>query len=565
MPSTPAPGASTCGSARADSPTISVTDDGHGMSPEDAPLAFARHATSKLSCAEDLAVVRTLGFRGEALPSIAAVARVRVVTRRLEDAAATVVDAGAAGAERAGVAGAPVGTSIEVHELFGATPARRKFLRTPQTEMGHVVDVLTRLAIASPTTGFTLEHDGREVLSLPAVADLRARLTQVLGPARAASLVELDALGGVVGAHGFLGPPRETVASARLIWSYLAVEDGAARPGATATPRYVRDKLVMRAILDGYESLLMRGRYPIAVVILRVPAGEVDVNVHPAKLEVRFRRPAVVHQLIAPALRSRLAAALNPLAPPASLPAASPPRSMGWSPSLGATAEGGVAEVAPSWRGIEVPAPAPESAVQSALWRPAPEGFAALRLVGQVLEGYLVCEGAGRVVLIDQHAAHERVMFERLRAAETREGVARDPLLVPEAVAVSRTEGAALAEHAAALAALGLEGEPFGEGTFLLRTVPRLLRGRDPAAIIRAVAADLADGGTVGAAVEARDHVLATIACHSAVRVGQTMDATEVRALLAAMDAVDVNAHCPHGRPVAVELSRGQIETLFRR
>ena len=200
-----------------------------------------------------------------------------------------------------------------------------------------------------------------------------------------------------------------------------------------------------------------------------------------------------------------------------------------------------------------------------ALWSAAPGGFASLRFIGQIFEGYLVCEGDGRVVLIDQHAAHERVAFERLREEHARGAVARDPLLVPEAIALPAAHAAALAEHGEVLAAAGLEGEPFGDGTFLLRTVPHLLRGRDAGAVVRAVARELAEEGASGAAERAANAALATLACHSVVRVGERLDPAEVRALLAAMDGVDVAAHCPHGRPVAITLERGQVEALFKR
>ena len=517
---------------------IAVRDDGEGMAPDDALVAFARHATSKLSRAEDLPMVATLGFRGEALPSIAAAGRVRLVTRRPADVNGVAVEADANGARAAGVAGTAPGTSVEVRELFAATPARRKFLRAPATELGHVVDTLTRIAVASAATGFRLEHDGREVLALPPVHEPRQRLVQVLGRQRAAALAPVEAASGGYALAGWLAPPAETVSSARLVWTYVRIGDRGAG-------RWVRDRLLLRAVLDGYESLLLRGRYPIAVVFLAVPPGEVDVNVHPAKLEVRFRRPAAIHQLIAPALRARLTAALAP----ATAPQLGPPVTAGeGSPAY---APGG-----PSTRA---------AAAEPGLWAPAPRGFASLRFIGQIFDGYLLCEGEGRVVLIDQHAAHERVVFERLRAEQRAGGVARDPLLVPEAIELPGAEAAALTEHATALATAGLEGEPFGERTFLLRTTPRLLRGRDVGALVRAIAAELVEDGASTAGERATDAALATVACHSVVRVGQRLDASEVHALLASMDGVEISAHCPHGRPVAAELGRTQVEGLFRR
>jgi DNA mismatch repair protein MutL len=529
---------------------IAVRDDGEGMTPEDALTAFARHATSKLTSVDDLAAVATHGFRGEALPSIAAVGRVTLVTRRADAAAGVRIEADETGAESGGPCAAPPGTSVEVRDLFATTPARRKFLRAPQTEVGHVVDVLTRLAVARPTTGFRLEHGGREVLSIPPVRDLAARLAQVLTPARAGALVEVAATDGALALRGFVGPPRETLATARLIWTYVAIGS----PDSPTAGRWVRDKLLMRAVLDGYESLLMRGRYPIAVLMLTVPPGEVDVNVHPAKLEVRFRRSTAIHQLIVPALRSRLAAALRPAGSP--LPPLPPSAGVG----EGAQSYRGGVPVLPIQPAMRGPEPA-----QAPLWQPTPRTFGSLRFVGQIFDGYLLCESDGKVVLIDQHAAHERVVFERLRAERTEGGVRRQPLLVPETVALTPTEVAALGEHTTTLAAAGLEGEPFGDGTFLLRSVPEILRGRDAGALLRAMAGELLEEGATAAAERQADAVLATVACHSVVRVGQRLGADEVNALLRQMDGVPIAAHCPHGRPVAVELDRAQIEALFRR
>jgi DNA mismatch repair protein MutL len=380
---------------------------------------------------------------------------------------------------------------------------------------------------------------------LPPVRDLGTRLAQVLERGRHAALVPVEAEVGGYRLTGFLGRPSETLSSARLIWTYVRF---GTRGDAPVAGRWIRDRLLLRTVLDGYTSLVMRGRYPLAVLFLGVPAGEVDVNVHPAKLEVRFRRPSAVHTLVVPALRARLAAGLAPTVGVPTEAREAPPPYVYFAPVR--DDEGALA------------APA---ATSSALWATAPRGFGALRFVGQLFDGYLLCEGDGRVVLVDQHAAHERVVFERLRAEARAGGVAYDRLLVPETIALPAAHVATLAEHGDVLAAAGLEGEAFGEDTWLLRTVPRLVRGRDVGELLRTLAAELAEEGTSAAAERARDATLARIACHSVVRVGQRLEAAEVRALLEAMDGVEVVAHCPHGRPVAAELSRAQLEALFRR
>jgi DNA mismatch repair protein MutL len=335
------------------------------------------------------------------------------------------------------------------------------------------------------------------------------------------------------------------------VWTYV----GFRTPHAGAV-RWVRDRVLTHAVLEGYESLVVRGRYPAVVLVVRVPPGELDVNVHPAKLEIRFRRSAGVHQLVAGALRARLRSALAPVGEDTLLPAPT-----------------AVAEAAPAYATPprdESPVPAltfgrPADSAQASLWQPASQGFRPLRFVGQLFDGYLLCERDGQALLIDQHAAHERVLYERLQAAHAARGVEIDTLLVPETIAVSAVECGALVEHAATLREAGLEGEPFGDGTFLLRTMPRALRDHDAGALVRALATELAATGASTAAQRAVDHVLASIACHSAVRVGQRLQPAQVDALLAAMDGVPVNAHCPHGRPVAVELRRSAIEALFQR
>ena len=390
-----------------------MRDDGEGMTPEDALLAFARHATSKLTGADDLEAVPTLGFRGEALPSIAAAGAVRLVTRRAADTAAVAVEADASGAREAGPAAAPPGTLVEVRDLFATTPARRKFLRTTPTEVGHVVDLLTRLAVAWPETGFRLEHDGREVIAYPPVRDLRERLAQVLG-ARARRRDDRLRRGGERPLAD--GLPR---AAARVAVDDTPRVDVRQHRAATGPAR--------GAALGARSAAAARraGRLRVAAdarAATRWPCsssrrapGELDVNVHPAKLEVRFRRPQAVHQLIVSALRGRLAAALGPQA------------------AIVRRSCRGVAEPTPRLRrrlaeaasGMAPPAPAGSRRCaagesRAALWHPAPAGFASLRFIGQVLDGYLVCEGTDRVVLIDQHAAHERVRFERLRGRARR-------------------------------------------------------------------------------------------------------------------------------------------------
>jgi DNA mismatch repair protein MutL len=309
----------------------------------------------------------------------------------------------------------------------------------------------------------------------------------------------------------------------------------------------------------------MRGRHPLAFLRLAFAPGSIDVNVHPAKLEVRFRDGQTVHRVVSSALRTRLRSQLRTAEAAHEAPAA---WAEGTAPSRPDAAG---PEEAPVRRPLVIGppgahAPLPSAALrQPALWDAVPGGFGQLRYVGQLFAGYLLCDAGDHLVLIDQHAAHERVLYERLQVTHRGSDVERDALLVPEVVPLGRSEVALLGEQAAALAAAGLEGEPFGDDAFLLRTVPRLVRGRDVGELLRHVAAEVASDGVATAVERSRDLLLATLACHAATRVGDRLDAAEAQALLASMDGVPVNAHCPHGRPVAVQLARRQVEALFGR
>jgi DNA mismatch repair protein MutL len=512
---------------QAGSALIAVLDDGEGMDADDAVCAFQRHATSKLSTVDDLLHIGTLGFRGEALASIAAVSRTTLVTRRRGVLGGTRVVVEHGRVVEVVDSGAPVGTRVEVAELFGNTPARRKFLKAPATEVGHVSELVTRTALAWPRVAFVLRHGGRVLLELAAVDDDSERMRQVFGRERAAAMLPFAARagGGMVG--GWLSDSHLSFPGPRQVYTYV-------------NRRYVRDKLVTHALLAGYSTLLMHGRYPGAALFLDVPLEDVDVNVHPAKSEVRFRRAGAVHELIAHAVQARLrdqtreggresvAFGGRGSAP---FPLRMPPRP-GWAGSPLRLVDG---------------APSPDDEIGSrqspvAGWRtptsdqrPAasdrPEAgfFAALRPVGQVLEGYLVCEGADRLVLIDQHAAHERVTFERLRAAHASGLVPRQSLLVPTVVEVGPREAALLREQIDTLDGVGFEVEAYAGGAFAVRAVPALLADTDAAVLLRDLSEDLAEIGRSRRVEDAADAVLARLACHSAVRVGHQMGAQQIR------------------------------------
>ncbi len=557
---------------------ILVRDDGEGMSRDDAVLAFARHATSKIRAREDLLAIGTFGFRGEALASVAAAADVELTTRRAGENVGTRVRTRVGVVAEVTDAGCPPGTQVDVRELFATLPARQKFLKQPATEFGHVAEVVSRLALAVPGVGFVLERDGRRVLDLPPVASPAERLVEVLGRDTAGAMIELETRGPAMAVRAYLGRPEHSLSSARLVLTYV---DG----------RFVRDRLLTRAVLDGYASLLMRGRYPIAVVFLEMPRGDVDVNVHPTKAEVRFREPGRVHQLVARGIAGRLREALA-----ATVPGRPQTRADAGGAAAAVTLDRETGASAP-WRDARRPsiprrdahgwetvreagpgyAPATDSPAEraSAVGEQGGEdggtlpgrraGFASLRVLGQILDGYLVCASARGLVVIDQHAAHERVRFERLRAQAGAGTVPVQRLLVPETLRLGARDLQALDGARAVLGRLGFEGEAFGAETFVIRAVPALLADVDCGRVLRDLAAELGEVGASRAGEDAVDVVLARVACHSAVRVGRRLEHAEIEALLHAMDDVECSSYCPHGRPAYVEIDASALERLFKR
>jgi DNA mismatch repair protein MutL len=559
---------------------IAVVDDGEGMTADDAVRAFARHATSKVACVDDLFRITTLGFRGEALGSIAAVSTATMTTRRPGDLGGTQVLVRGGTIVEVRAAGAPAGTRVEVVDLFGNTPARRKFLKAPATEVGHVSELVTRTALAFPHVAFLLRHGSRTLLDYAAVADGAERVAQVYGRERAGAMLPFHGRAAVGSIRGWLSGSHLTLPSARQIFTYV-------------NGRYVRDKLVSHALVAGYSTLLMHGRYPAAVVFIDVPPEEVDVNVHPAKSEVRFRRGGAVHDLITRAVMERLrahtppaAAGAPPAMPPASVDEAAaqmtialqsprphaPLRIVPLTP-LADRAQAHPSPQPPAPYATEPAAPfirPPIAPTPVRTGGPTPSSsaagfFATLRVIGQAFEGYLICESGASLLVIDQHAAHERVTFERLRHAYADGGVARQRLLVPTVVDVGAQAAPLLAERLTDLENLGFELEPFGGSSFAVRAVPALLGDGDPAALVRDLAEELTEVGRSRRLTDAAESVLARLACHSAVRVGQSLGPEQIRALLTAMDNVDFAGNCPHGRPAYITLPRSDLERLFKR
>ncbi|HXK26097.1 MAG TPA: DNA mismatch repair endonuclease MutL [Myxococcota bacterium] len=528
---------------------IAVTDDGSGMTPEDARAALERHATSKLRDASDLAAIATYGFRGEALPAIASVSSLRLRTRPHEAREGTEIRVRAGALESVQPAGAAAGTRIEVADLFASVPARRKFLKSAVTEWGHIADWLSRAALALPEVHFDLARDDRPGVAWPAAAPLD-RLAAVLGESEAVGLVPLDHREGALRVHGFTSRPDHHRATAAGIHVFVQ-----GRP--------VRDRIVQHALQELYRDVLPRGRHPAAVLFLELPPGAVDVNVHPAKWEVRFADPRGVHQLVRHALQAALASR-------SWLSASAPGGLRGSVKGEGVGATRGITDWIFAAPRSESPLAEGETAGAARAAAAAPFRLGDCALLGQLAATYLLLEGKDELLLVDQHAAHERVLYERLRASALSEGAARQALLVPLVVELAPRPLAALASQSALAESLGFETAPFGESAVALRTVPALLGERDPAGLLRTLAEELATAPASEAASALRalapaDRVLATLACHAARRKGDVLDPREQGALLEALDAIPWAPTCPHGRPVVVPVSLAEIERRFGR
>ncbi len=544
---------------------ISVADDGIGMSADELDLAVERHVTSKLD-GDDLAHITTFGFRGEALPSIAAVSRLTLTSRaRGADAAWSIaVEGGRKGAPRP--AAHPAGTRVEVRDLFFATPARLKFLKAPATELAHAVEAVERLAMAHPGIAFHVADGARTVIGLPAVtggtAEARLeRLRAIVGRDFADNAVAVRAERDGVRLEGYAGLPTLNRRNAGLQFLFV-------------NGRPVRDRLLYGAVRGGYQNLLAADRHPVLALFLDLPPEALDVNVHPMKTEVRFRDVGPVRGLIVAALKHALAEAghrASTTVGEAALGAIRPGGGPRWSGGIGGapSRSGGFSEAAAAFHhplpGLDA---APAAPIVSPLAGPAAEpdrahplGVARAQLHGT----YIVAESADGIVIVDQHAAHERLTEERLRQALAGGGVARQGLLIPEVVELDEAAAARLAARAGDLAELGLLVEPFGAGAVVVREVPALLGGADVAGLIRDLADDLAEDGDALALKDRLGRVCATMACHGSVRAGRRLTADEMNALLRAMETTPHSGQCSHGRPTYVELKRADIERLFGR
>ncbi|UWX03584.1 DNA mismatch repair endonuclease MutL [Pseudoxanthomonas sp. NC8] len=555
---------------------IRIRDDGGGIAPEELPLAVSRHATSKIASLDDLEAVATLGFRGEALPSIASVSRFQLSSRRPGDehGAALQVDGGRVG-EVAPKAHAP-GTTVEVRDLFFNVPARRKFLRAERTELGHIEEWLRSLALARPDVELRVSHNGKPSRRYKSDAqagdaEAAARLGETLGEEFAGNALRIDHSGAGLRLHGWIAQPHYSRASTDQQYFYV-------------NGRAVRDRSVAHAVKLAYQDVLFHGRQPAYVLFLQVDPTRVDVNVHPAKHEVRFRDGRLIHDFVYRTLQDALAqtragagvaGAGHATAPFAPIPAgtgAAIPGPAGWTPrpqplglrvdeavgayaSLYAAPDGGSTGFPPA------SLPRQDTALPASDGQVPPLGYAIAQLHGI----YILAENAEGPVVVDMHAAHERIGYERLKGAHDGIGLRAQPLLVPLVLAVGERDADVAEREAQTLAELGFDVTRSGPQTLGVRSVPALLAHAEPEALLRDVLADLREHGASRRVAAARDELLSTMACHGAVRANRRLTVPEMNALLRDMEATERSGQCNHGRPTWARFSLGEIDRWFLR
>ncbi len=560
---------------------IRILDNGCGIASDQLSLAVASHATSKIVDADDLFRVQTLGFRGEALASIAEVSRLILKSRPADCEAGAALEIVGGRAEPICPVGCPVGTSVEVRQLFFNTPVRHKFMRTTQTEMGHITEAVCRAALANPKVHFSLTHSGRLFHDLPPVEDLRDRVQSLFGQAIAESLIEIESQDEEIGLHGYVTNPTHSRGNNRMQYLFL-------------NGRTIRDRSLQHALGEAYRGLLLSGRYPICFLHLKIPPALVDVNVHPAKLEVRFQDGRRIYSQLLGSLRStflttdlvaRGTVPIQPLEAEDEVAAAAPATSQlfDWAKQQLGRADQ-VPIGAPAFLAGEIPAteasallhmhsvPPPEiqedrrqedRRVDPAKAEVRAAHFAPRAL--QIHDRYLVVENEDGLEVIDQHALHERILYELLREKVLSEAIESQRLLVPEPVDLAASEAAVILENREVLSRLGLEVEEFGGETVLVSAYPAMLANFSPSEVLHSLVEQLQTEGKSPEPRDLLDDLMHMIACKAAVKYGDRLTPEEVEALLTQRHLAQDHHHCPHGRPTALVFSREQLDRQFKR
>jgi DNA mismatch repair protein MutL len=554
---------------------IRVTDNGEGIAPGDVPLAFARHATSKIAVFEDLYRVRSFGFRGEALPSIASISRVEMVTRRAESpvGARMIIEGGTI--QEQTDAGCPIGTSIRVSRIFESVPVRRKFLKGDMTEQGYCLDWITRLALAQPGIRMRVSAGGRTLLNVPAAKDMAERIALTLGRDIWGQLVPAAGEKDGAALKGFVSRPEFTRSSAAQIYIYV-------------NGRFVKDYLLNHAVMTAFRRIIEPRRYPAAVLFLSVPPGDVDVNVHPTKMEVRFRNPRGIYALIVEALGNAIGAGngdtMRHHVPVAGEGAGSSAARSDYAARVeealkryrissgpdklffGRQGISHSPERTPSLPSVPA-ATIPRDFAPETQRQEEKSHFSDLVYLGQVAGTYLVFAGNEGMVLVDQHAAHERILFEGLkrRAAETKGGSPGQRLLLPEVVSLPPRDLSFLTESIPILEEAGMEVEAFGGDSVVIKAIPAFLSDAEARTLIGDLISECMEGDSKLPLTERRERIFTALACRAAVKANRGLSGPEVESLCRDLDALPRSATCPHGRPLMVAISKGELEKLFKR
>jgi DNA mismatch repair protein MutL len=519
---------------------IRVTDNGSGMSRDDLLLCVERHATSKITALADLSSVSSLGFRGEALPSLAAVSRMEITTRPSDQLVAYRLNIVGGKLNSIDETGAPPGTTVSVRDLFFNIPARRKFLRTIQTETDRIVDTLARVALPFLGIYFKADQSGKTLMNLPNTENQRDRLVVLFGRPVASAMLETELESNGFRAKAYLAPPDLTRSRGDRLFCYV-------------NQRPIRDKLLIAAIMQGYGQRLMRGNYPQVVLLLDMDPALVDINVHPTKQEVRFHQARPLYQGISAMIARAFGEPLRAVPSAEPYPSGGPAEMKGSAPMLGEPAwnRGG-------WSGSSDEAWAPNAPSEARLFEDRPE------VIGQLKRTYLLCQNAEGLLLIDQHAAHERIVFESLKKSYESRRIERQAFLIPPKLELSVKDGRILATKLDELAELGLEIEPFGGSTFLIRSAPSCLSQAEWEALLNEVIALLQEESQLTSA-KGVEEVLTIMACHGALRAGQALSRTEMVSLLNQLEEMNLPTHCPHGRPILKKFSDYDLERMFKR
>lgn len=549
---------------------IRVTDNGHGMSREDALLSLERHATSKIKVDSDLGKILTLGFRGEALPSIASVSQFTLATRESSSLEGTEIRVEGGRVRDVKACGMATGTAISVEQIFFNLPARLKFLKSAETEAGHVADVIARMSVSRPDVVFSCTNDERDLLRLQR-SELERRLSQVVGKESIQNFYPVKFTDEYVSVEGFVSGPNLVRSGTQGIYTYI-------------NGRFIRDKVVQHAVMQAYRGIIDRGRYPVVALFIVLSPEEVDVNVHPTKHEVRFRRQQVVHDAILGAVEGVLRS--SPWLPSTRTPVSdNVSTGQAYRERIAAAAQSSLMlsqhmEYRPQYSQNNAAAfntPHVQEVQIPSVCDPAPcfqhdqqpqdsRGyFSSLQVIGQFHSEYILCQSDTDLVIIDQHAASERVAYQLLKQQCQSGRIESQRLLFPETVELSFSEVAAAVKYASNLAEIGFELEPFGGSTLMISAAPRMVARKAPIQLIRDILADLTQFGTSSVFNDALDSVLSRIACHSVIRGVHLLETRQIKELLLQMDQTDFAASCPHGRPVSHAIPLSELQKIFKR